>query len=132
MKNGAYYLAALVIVPLGTGVSSPVQAQEPAPAVQVAKPPELASIDYKLLYRRLMQLGMLSQVLGYSLSVDADGKATDCRFSRRFKSRYTRDQLCTAFMESTRFHPARGASGAAVGGTYEGEIEIASFFQPSR
>ncbi len=85
-----------------------------------------------MLYRQLMQLGMVSQVLGYSLRVDADGKATDCSFSRRFARRYTREQLCKAFVTYTELRPARDAAGNAVVGTYEGEIEVASFFQPSR
>ena len=92
----------------------------------------LEEIDYKLLYRRMMQLGMLSQVLGYSLTVDAEGKATDCRFSRRFKSAYTTKELCKQFLRVTTFEPARDAQGNPVVGTYEGEIEIASFFQPNR
>jgi hypothetical protein len=129
MKRVFYGLAAWAAVLPVAGISASLQAQEPTPA---ALPPELVSIDYKMLYRQLMQLGMVSQVLGYSLNVDADGKATGCSFSRRFSRRYTREQLCKAFMTYTEFRPARDAAGNAVAGTYESEIEIASFFQPSR
>ncbi len=94
--------------------------------------PQLKSIDREILYRRMMQLGMLTQVLGYKLSVDAEGKATQCSFSREFKSAYTTKRLCAAFIETTAFEPARDEGGKAMAGTYEGEIEIASFFQPSR
>jgi hypothetical protein len=129
MKRAFSGVAAWAAVLPVAVVSASLQAQEPAPAAQ---PPELVSIDYDMLYRQLMQLGMVSQVLGYSLNVDADGKASDCSFSRRFSRRYTREQLCKAFVTYTEFRPARDASGNAVAGTYEGEIEIASFFQPSR
>ena len=35
--------------------------------------PQLTSINYERLYRRLVQAGMISQVLGYTLTVDAEG-----------------------------------------------------------
>jgi hypothetical protein len=129
MRSAFYNLAAWAAVLPVAGISASLRAQEPAPAAQ---PSELVSIDYKMLYRQLMQLGMVSQVLGYSLKVDADGKVTDCSFSRRFARRYTREQLCKAVVTYTELRPARDAAGNAVVGTYEGEIEVASFFQPSR
>jgi hypothetical protein len=131
MPGKPFILAAVLAVPaLMSG--APAAAMDETAVPQVAAAPVLTEIDYKLLYRRMMQLGMLSQVLGYTLSVDDKGEATDCRFSRRFKSRYTREQLCEAFRDATGFQPARDAQGIAVAGTYEGEVEVASFFQPSR
>lgn len=131
MPGRPLILAAVLAVPaLMSG--APASAEDDTAVPQVAAPPVLAEIDYKRLYRRMMQLGMLSQVIGYTLDVDAEGKATDCHFSRRFKSRYTREQLCEAFREATGFQPARDAQGNAVAGTYQGEVEVASFFQPSR
>jgi hypothetical protein len=109
--------------------------QSASPSASASDPagtPQLKSIDRGNLYRRMMQLGMLSQVLGYKLSVDTEGKAAQCSFSREFKSPFTKKRLCEAFIETTAFEPARDESGKAVAGTYEGEIEIASFFQPSR
>ncbi len=114
------------------GGAAPAVAQDAAPDAQVGQPPELVAIDYKALYREMMRLGMVSQVLGYTLTVGSDGRPADCRFSRRFKNRYTRRQLCQAFRNTTTFRPARDGQGNPVIGTYEGEIEIASFFQPSR
>lgn len=114
-------------------VDARMQAGEPAiPAADAVPGPQLKAIDRGILYRRLMQLGMLSQVLGYKLNVDAEGQTTGCSFSRSFKSRYTAKRLCDAFIETTSFEPARDDRGEAVEGTYEGEIEIASYFQPSR
>lgn len=97
-----------------------------------AGPPQLKSIDREVLYRRMIQLGMVTQVLGYKLSVDAEGKASECSFSREFKSAYTTRRLCAAFIRTTVFEPARDETGKPIGGTYEGTIEIASFFQPNR
>jgi len=102
------------------------------PASATPSNPVLASIDYKLLYRRMMQLGLLSQELGYTLTVDTDGKPLDCSFNRQFKSFYVRKKLCDAFIETTSFSPARDAAGNLVAGTYQGNVEVASFFQPSR
>lgn len=97
-----------------------------------AATPQLKSIDRPILYRRMMQLGMLTQVLGYKLSVDTEGKPVECSCSRSFKSAYTAKRLCAAFIETVAFEPARDETGKSVTGTYEGAIEIASFFQPSR
>jgi hypothetical protein len=124
-----YFLGLAVLL---AGGAVPVVAQDAAPQAEVGQPPELVAIDYKVLYREMMRLGMVSQVLGYTLTIDTDGRTTDCSFSRRYKNRYTRDQLCKAFRRATTFRPARDAQGNPVIGTYDGEIEIASFFQPSR
>ncbi len=120
-------------------VSGPLSAEAPAPltievaaANAVAQPPQLASINYVRLYRRLVQAGMLSQVLGYKLTIDTEGKPIDCRFSRSFRMAVTERDLCRAFSRSLAFEPARDAQGKAVVGTYEDEIEIASFFQANR
>jgi hypothetical protein len=120
--------AALIVA----GAASPLRAEADTPAAETAQAPELVEIDYKTLYRRMMRLGMVSQVLGYTLAVDEAGKPTDCELSRKFRSPYTVKALCKDLMATTTFEPARDAQGNAVAGTYEGEVEIASFFQPSR
>ena len=129
--------ASLVGVGLGAalivaGAPSPLRAEADTPATQEAQAPELVEIDYKTLYRRMMRLGMVSQVLGYTLAVDEAGKPTDCELSRKFRSPYTVKTLCQDLMATTTFEPARDVQGNAVAGSYKGEVEIASFFQPSR
>ena len=68
----------------------------------------------------------------YTLTVDAEGKPVGCSFSRDFRMLVTERDVCRSFLRSVTFEPARDAQGNPVIGTYEGEIEIASFFQPSR
>lgn len=93
--------------------------------------PHLTEINYERLYRRLIQAGMFSQVLGYTLSVDAEGRVTGCSFTRDFRMEVTKRDLCRAFARSFSFQPARDAAGNPVTGQYHGRIEVASFFQPN-
>ncbi|RNJ61635.1 MAG: hypothetical protein EDM03_14730 [Porphyrobacter sp. IPPAS B-1204] len=129
--------------PIALVAASPLSAETAVPmsasfnpsagtVADVAQSPQLTSINYVRLYRRLVQAGMVSQVLGYSLTVDADGKPVGCSFSRDFRMLATEREVCRSFIRSVTFEPARDAQGNPVAGTYGGEIEIASFFQPSR
>lgn len=94
--------------------------------------PQVTKINYERLYRRLVQAGMVSQVLGYKLTVNAEGKPVGCSFSREFRLAVTEREVCRSFLRSISFEPARDEQGNPVIGTYEGEVEIASFFQPNR
>jgi protein TonB len=75
---------------------------------------------------------MLSQTLGYTVTVAADGAVTDCTLSRKFRRAFINAQLCKAVAGSAQFAPARDAQGNAVASTYKGEVRIHSFFQPDR
>lgn len=137
MKKASSIVAGLGAVLALAVAASPLRAEAPtpmadAPAAGRAQPPQLVEIDYKTLYRRMMQLGMVSQVLGYTLAVDEAGQPTDCALSRKFRSPFTTKALCKELMATTTFEPARDVQGNAVAGTFEAKVEIASFFQPSR
>ncbi|WP_086608312.1 hypothetical protein [Erythrobacter donghaensis] len=123
--------AALGSVPLAASTSVTPQPAETG-AAQASQTPQLVSINYERLYRRMVQAGMVSQVLEYSLSVDAEGKATGCRFGRDFRMLSTEREVCRSFLRSVSFEPARDDAGNPVAGTYRGKVEIASFFQPDR
>lgn len=91
---------------------------------------ELVDFDYKRFFRRAMQLGMLSQSLGYTVEVAADGSVSECSLAREFKNPYTVKQLCKAIARYSRFEPARDAQDNAIPATYSGEVEIDSYFTP--
>jgi hypothetical protein len=91
----------------------------------------VTSIDYDRLYRRLVQEGMISQVLGYTLTVDAEGKPVGCSFSRGFRMLVTERGVCRSFLRSVTFERARDAQGNPVAGRYSDEIEVVSFFRPN-
>lgn len=80
----------------------------------------------------MTQLGMVSQQLGYSLSIDAEGQVTDCNLSRRFKSRFTADEICKALARNIEFAPARDAQGNATESSYNGALDLLTFFRPDR
>lgn len=71
--------------------------------------------------------GLLSEVLGFTLTVDPEGKATDCTISRHFRRQATRIGLCRPFLRHTTFNPAVNAAGEAVEGTYYIEINFNMF-----
>lgn len=133
-KCAACYSALAFAAPLSAESPIPASVEFSAAAMAAGEPagaPHVVAIDYDRLYRRLMQAGMFSQVLGYALTVDAEGKVIGCSFSRDFRREVTRRDLCRAFTRSFAFEPARGAEGEPVAGIYRGKVEIASFFQPN-
>ena len=92
------------------------------------RPPELTAFDYKSFFRRSTQLGLLTQDLGYTLSVAADGSITDCKLSRSFRLANTERELCRAITRAADLAPATDAAGNPVPGTYQGEVKIWSPF----
>ncbi|MFU7528158.1 hypothetical protein [Qipengyuania sp. ASV99] len=97
-----------------------------------AQPVELVEFDYEEFFVRAMRLGMLTQTLGYTVTVAADGEVTECALARSFRRPYTTKELCKAIARYAQFQPARDAQGNAVDGSYTGEVEIYSYFAPSQ
>ncbi len=60
--------------------------------------------------------------IAYSLTVDAEGKATDCVLTEPFRMRRVSDRLCEVLMENHTFKPAHDANGQAVEGSYTSRI----------
>ncbi len=114
---------------LGLAVS---QSADDDNVVRASQPVELIEFDYRRFFERATQLGMLTQELGYSVSLDADGEVVDCSLSRSFDRPYTTKELCRAIARSARFKPAHDAQGNATSGNYDDAILIWSFFEPNR
>ncbi len=108
------------------------QSADAGNVVRASQPVELVEFNYRKFFRRATQLGMLTQELGYSVDLDADGKVVDCAFSRSFDNPFTTKELCRAIARSARFKPAHDAQGNATAGTYDDAIRIWSFFEPNR
>ncbi len=96
---------------------------------QATSAPKLISFDgaYELA-AEASRVGMLSQVLTYTLSVGADGKPTDCEINRKFRRKYVKIALCRPMLKHHTFEPARDANGRAVTGTYEVTVDFRMFF----
>jgi len=126
------------IAPLAAYSDVEMQDREPARTVQQSsetagfKPEELLEFDYKEFFVRATRLGMLSQTLGYTVTVGQDGEVTDCTLARSFRSPYTTKELCKAIARYAQFQPALDAQGNAVLGAYTGEVHIYSYFTPNR
>ncbi len=67
---------------------------------------------------------LLSEKLGYTITVDAQGKPTDCALSREFRRRATEIALCRPFLRDATFEPALDAEGNAVEGTFFIEVDF--------
>lgn len=97
-----------------------------------SQPVQLVTFDYQEFFDRATQLGMLSQTLGYTLTVAPDGKVTDCALARRFRSPYIVKELCEAVTRNVQLHPARDAQGNAISGIFTSEVRIYSYFAANR
>jgi hypothetical protein len=96
------------------------------------RPATLVEFDYDEFFDRATQLGLLTQKLGYTLTVSPEGKATDCTLSRTFRRQFVNKELCKSFMRNARLNPAVDAAGNPITGTYKGEVQMWSFFQANR
>lgn len=67
---------------------------------------------------------MLSQVLGFTLTIDAEGKPTQCELDRDFRRRATEIALCRPLLRYHRFEPAIDAQGNPVEGRYRSQIDF--------
>jgi hypothetical protein len=108
------------------------QTTSPFPIDQVADPQLLAFDGVRELAGTAARLGMLTQVLEFSIAVDAQGTATGCTLARKFRSPSVSRQLCDILVRNSRFQPAVDATGNPVSGTYRGRIDFRSFVNPDR
>jgi hypothetical protein len=88
----------------------------------------LLEIDFIRVTKRAFNLGLLTQDLGYTLAVAADGTVTNCQLSRSFRNPITTREMCRSITRAVTLAPARDAAGNPVSGTYQGMIRIQSPF----
>jgi hypothetical protein len=119
--------ALLLAAPLAAGELLPLSSDTTG-----ARPVELLEIDFIRVTKRAFNLGLLSQDLGYTLTVAADGTVTDCTLSRSFRSPLIAREMCRSIIRSATLAPARDAAGNPVSGTYQGMIRIRSPFTASQ
>lgn len=67
---------------------------------------------------------LLTEVIGYRLAVDAEGRPTDCTLDRDFRRRIVTIQLCRVLVGHHRFEPARDAAGKPIAGSYSSRIDF--------
>lgn len=60
--------------------------------------------------------------VSYTLQVDSAGKPTSCELAQKFRQTYVNVKLCEVLLKHHSFEPAHDASGAAVGGSYQGRL----------
>lgn len=123
---------ALLQVTIAPTAAAQSQGASPFPIERVTGPQLLAFDGIWELVGTSGRLGMLTQVLDYTIKVGADGKPTDCALSRKFRSPSVERQLCDILMRQSRFQPAVDATGNLVAGTYHGRIDFRSFIKPDR
>ena len=63
-------------------------------------------------------------ILGFTLMVDAAGRASQCVVDRSSGSRDLDSQLCRQLVRNARFNPALDASGASIAGQYSSSVRL--------
>lgn len=63
--------------------------------------------------------------LGYTLTVDPEGKVTDCELTEAFRMRRINESLCGILSEHHTFEPAMDANGNPVEGSYTATLSYA-------
>lgn len=83
---------------------------------------ELTHFDGAALLKKAGRLRIWRSSVNYTLTVDADGTASDCTMAQGFRQKYTEIALCQSLMSNHTFEPARDAHGNPVEGTYSNQI----------
>lgn len=113
-------------------VAAGAQGSSPFPIERLSGPQLIAFDGLRELGSTAARLGMLTQVLEFSVEVGVDGVPTGCTLSRKFRSPSVSRQLCDIIVRRSRFEPAVDGAGNPVGGTYRGRIDFRSFIDPDR
>ena len=116
MKPSKIVICAIATVLSAQGLS--------AESSLASKPKLLAFDGFEQLAREASRQRITSQELGFTLTVGADGIATDCALSRDFRRTYTEISLCRKLMKHHTFEPAVDANGNAVVGTYSSNVNF--------
>ena len=121
------FLTAFALAPAALAEDHP--AAEKAEAVKAvdaaddAKPVKLVSFDGERQFLKASsRLRVWRPTVGYTLTVDADGNATDCTLTEKFRSTYVNIKLCEVLMDHHQFEPARNAADAPVEGSYTSRL----------
>lgn len=91
---------------------------------QTTSPKLLAFEGWQQLGKEATRQRVLSQVLSFTIAVDATGTPTNCSVSRDFRRKYTEIALCRPMLKYLRFEPVRNAQGLAVDSEYVQTIDF--------
>ncbi len=103
------------------------QADQTAPAGLSKSPVPVAFEGGHSLGVAAARQRILSQQLGYVLTVGSDGNVTKCELTREFRLRATEIAMCRPFVRHMSFEPALDAQGNPTVGTYEFEIDFSMY-----
>ncbi|MFL0356875.1 hypothetical protein ACI5KX_10400 [Erythrobacter sp. GH1-10] len=67
---------------------------------------------------------LLSEVIGYTLTIDPTGTPIDCKLTRSFRRKAVTLSLCRPLMKHSRFEPALDADGNAIEGEFSSRIDF--------
>jgi len=111
------------------GTCAVIAAAAPAAAQLAPHGPVLIEFDgIHQLAAEASRVGMLSQVLTFTLTVDAAGNPTECTINRTFRRKYIEIALCRPLLKHHSFQPARDPDGNAIEGVYSGSIDFNMFY----
>nr|WP_298927142.1 hypothetical protein [uncultured Erythrobacter sp.] len=89
------------------------------------RPPIVTAFDgVHALGREAARQRLLSQNLDFTLSVDANGKPTECDLAYDFRRKATEIAICRPLLKYMKFEPAIDENGDPVAGTYKSTIDF--------
>lgn len=95
-------------------------------AASEARPVQLVSWDGDFeLMKESQRMRIWRSHIAYRLTVDAQGKVTDCEMTEAFRMRRINDSLCDILSEHHTFEPALDADGNPVEGSYSATMSYA-------
>lgn len=115
-----------VAVAAALAFASAAQADEGTdmpPAMEAGTPVKLVEFngEWEVL-KASSRLRVWRSHLAYTISVDAQGNATECEVTEKFRRTYVNQKLCSVLMKHHIFEPARDASNAPVAGSYSARL----------
>ena len=103
----------------------PAHWQDEAATTSLARGPVFVSFDgLHQLVAEANRQRMLTQELGFTLEIDAEGKPTECELNREFRRRALEIALCRPLLRHMKFEPARDENGEPTTGTYSSVINF--------
>lgn len=88
-----------------------------------ASPVKLVSFDgEKVFLKTSRRLRIWRPEVGFTIKVNADGDATECELTNKFRRTYVNKKLCEVLMAHHEFEPAHNASGMPIASSYTAHL----------
>ncbi len=86
-------------------------------------PVKLVSFDgEKVFLKTSRRLRVWRPEVAYTIKVNAEGDATECELTHKFRRTYVNKKLCEVLLDHHEFEPAHNASGMPIASSYTARL----------